>query len=222
MCGRYNLYATSAEIQAFFDLFRDEDLIWPARYNIAPTQSVLAVRQTGSHRIAVPMRWGLIPFWASDTKLAASMINARAETLAEKPAFRAAFQRRRCLIPANGFYEWQTGTGKTKQPFHIHQRDHQILAFAGLWERWDKGGQPVESCTIITTSANDLMQPLHDRMPVILPSSQWAAWLDTQVPASAVSNFLVPCAADDLQAVPISSLVNHVKNETIECLRPQP
>lgn len=222
MCGRYNLYATSAEIQAFFDLFRDSELNWAPRYNIAPTQSVLAVRQTDSHRIAVPMRWGLIPFWARDTKLAASMINARAETLAERPAFRAAFQRRRCLIPANGFYEWKKGSGKTKQPFHIHQQDHQILAFAGLWERWDKGSQPVESCTIITTSANDLMQPLHDRMPVILPSSQWAAWLDPEVPASAVSDFLIPSTFADLQAVAISTLVNHVKNETIECMRPQP
>jgi putative SOS response-associated peptidase YedK len=219
MCGRYNLHATPQEIQAFFDLFRDDSLTWSPRYNLAPTQTVLAVRSSHGRRELARFRWGLVPFWSKDSKLAASMINARADTLAERPAFRTPFQRRRCLIPATGFYEWKAGPGKAKQPYHIHRTGQGLLAFAGLWDRWDKGPGPVESCTIITTTPNPLMQTIHDRMPVILSPDQWNIWLNHDIPIEAAQSLLQPYAQEDLTAEAVSSWVNNVRNDSVECLR---
>ncbi|MEO5656011.1 MAG: SOS response-associated peptidase [Nitrosospira sp.] len=148
---------------------------------MAPTMEILAVRETEDGRIGSMMRWGLIPYWAKDTKKLSVMNNARAETIAEKPTFREFFRQRRCLIPASGFYEWKT-KGKRKQPYFISSRDGRPFSFAGIWSTWKAAntGESIDSCTIITTECNALMQPIHDRMPVILSPEDWAAWLDPE------------------------------------------
>lgn len=221
MCGRYNLRTTPAQMQEFFDLFREPEGDWSPRYNIAPTQSVAAVRQSPDGRDVVWLHWGLIPFWTKDASSARPLINAKAETVAEKPSFRAAFKRRRCLIPATGFYEWKKTGGRTKQPYHIHRPDDGLFAFAGLWERWDKSGEPIESCTILTTDANELMADIHDRMPVILHPDDYATWLDPDIEdADELQGLLVPAPADDLTADPISTYVNNPRHESSECLNP--
>jgi len=217
MCGRYNLRSTPKEMQSFFDLAH-EPAAFSVRYNIAPTQTVPAIRLIDDKREAAFFRWGLIPFWAKDMKIGSSMINARADTVTEKPTYKAAFKRRRCLIPASGFYEWKPGTGKVKQPYRIHQTDNQLLAFAGLWETWDKGEAPVESCKIITTEANELMRPLHDRMPVILARSTWDVWLVPEVEADGLAKLLKPYEGADLIAEPVSTQVNNVRNDFASCV----
>ena len=207
---------------------------WPARFNVAPTQNVPAVRlktQAGSagpdaalERELVALRWGLVPYWAKDLSIGARMINARAESLAEKPAFRAAFRARRCLIPADSFYEWRkTPTGK--QPYRIGldggtPAEMPLFAFAGLWERWDKAGDgvPVESCTIVTTDANELLRPIHERMPVILAPADYAAWLDPATPLQVAYALLKPYPAEAMTAYPISTRVNSVRNDDAGCI----
>ena len=178
--------------------------IFTPRYNIAPTQQVLAIRQRGEVREAVELQWGLIPSWADDPKIGNRLINARADTVATKPAFRQAFKRRRCLILADGFYEWQK-VGKAKQPYLIHRPDDQPFAFAGLWERWKGNDLVIESCTIITTEANDTLQPLHDRMPVILDEQDHDRWLDSDADAEAL---LRPAPDELLETYPVSTQVN--------------
>ena len=192
------------------------------RYNIAPTQEVVAVRMRDGGRALVRLRWGLIPFWAKDAAIGAKMINARAETLAEKPAFREAFQKRRCVIAADGFYEWKTITkGKTKQPFHIHRPDGAPFAFAGLWERWEKDGEPIETCTIITTDAPESLTDIHHRVPVILPQDAMAAWLETpEGQADGLAEFLIPLPDGELVAQPVSTAVNKVINDGPHCQEP--
>ena len=217
MCGRYNLRATPAEIQQFFDVLRVPDL--PPRYNVAPTQAMPVVRAGDEHTECVLARWGLIPSWASDPGIGARMINARSETVAEKPSFRAAFKRRRCLVPASGYYEWQKVSGE-KQPYHIHRPDDGLFAFAGLWERWSKGSEPLESFTIITTAAPPDLARLHDRMPVILPREQYALWLDLEVEPAALLELLQTPAAAGLEASAVDRLVGNVKNDTPECIAP--
>ncbi len=219
MCGRFNLRATPAEIQEFFDLLRLPDWSWTPRYNIAPSQSHPIIRQGDGSRDCAIARWGLIPSWAKDLKIGYSMINARAETVAEKPSFRTAFKRRRCLIPASGFYEWKKLDAKTKQPYHIHRKDDGLIAFAGLWERWDKGSEPVESFTIITTTANALMSSLHDRMPVILPRDLHAVWLDEEIAPDALQELLQPLEDDSLEAYPVNALVGNVKNDNPDLIQ---
>ncbi len=209
MCGRFSLSAPSEEIGALFGL---EALAARApRYNIAPTQTVAAVRQEGGARRLVELRWGLVPGWAKDDAIGARLINARAETLSEKPSFRGAFKARRCLIPADGFYEWQkTGKGRAKQPFHLRRPDGKPFAFAGLWERWTRGAEPLESCAIITTEANGLLRPIHDRMPVILGPESFDTWLGEPAPdPAALAALLRPCPDDLLTAVPVSTAVNN-------------
>jgi putative SOS response-associated peptidase YedK len=165
MSGRFTL-TTPMPVLAELFLF-PEAVPQPPRYNIAPTQAVATVRATDpNHRKLAWCRWGLIPSWAADPAIGNRLINARAETAAEKPAFRSAFRHRRCLIPADDFFEWQKTVGR-KQPFYIKMKDGQPFAFAGLWERWEGGGEPVETCTILTTEANEVVRPVHDRMPVI-------------------------------------------------------
>ncbi len=180
MCGRFTLRTTVENLaKHFFDVL--PIAAWPPitpRHNIAPTQMVVAVRWLPDHPSAeaVSLRWGLIPHWAKDAKAAARLINARGETVAEKPSFRAAFARRRCLIPADGFYEWRT-VGKQKIPVHIRREDDLPFCFAGLWERWQSPEGPLESTTIITTEANEVLRPLHDRMPLILEPAEYLLWL---------------------------------------------
>jgi putative SOS response-associated peptidase YedK len=164
------------------------------------------------------MRWGLIPSWADDPKIGYKLINARAETVAGKPAFRNAFRQRHCLIPADGFYEWHAAGTKAKQPWHIRRKDGRPFAFAGLWEHWNAPeSPPVESCTIITTDANEVVRPIHDRMPVILDPADYAAWLDPRDPTIA-QELLRPCPAEVMTAFPVSSMVNNPKNEDPRCL----
>jgi putative SOS response-associated peptidase YedK len=217
MCGRYTLSANKQRLKDTFLLWEFPDLT--ARYNIAPTQAILAVKQEeNSPPKATMLRWGLIPSWAKDRKIAASLINARADTVATKPSFRTAFKRRRCLIAADGFYEWRKGT-TPKQPFHIRRCDGQPFAFAGLWESWHGDEQPIESCTIITTDANDVVRPLHDRMPAILAPRDYARWLDPVCSDPAVlQKMLRPYPAALMTTVPVSTFVNNAQNEGVECL----
>ncbi len=183
MCGRYSITKPVEAMRQLFD-FAGPLPNLPARYNVAPTQEVPIIRSQGGDgdggggRALAMLRWGLIPFWAKEPSIAYRMINARAETVATKPAFRAAFRARRCLVPADGFYEWQK-RGRAKQPFRIVLKGEALFAFAGLWERWSGGeGEVIESCTIIVTEANELLRPIHDRMPVILDPADLGAWLD--------------------------------------------
>jgi len=182
--------ASPAALQEVFPLLEIPEI--PPRGNICPTQTVAAVRDDSAGKPHfVNLRWGLIPFWADDMKIGARLINARGETVAEKPAFRTAFRKRRCLIVADGFYEWQT-INRKKQPYHFARRDGKPFAFAGLWERWDKGESPIESCTIITTDANELVRPLHDRMPVILQPEDFERWLDPKEDSGMLQALLQP------------------------------
>ena len=175
MCGRYVRKAPSA---IYAELFGVESVPGDVSYNVAPTQAVPVIRAADQRREAVLMRWGLIPFWSKDGKQ--RIINARADTVLQKPAFRASVKKRRCLVLADGYYEWKT-EGKTKHPFYFHRRDDRPFAFAGLWDTWKSPDGQVETCAIITTDANDLSRPIHDRMPVILPQSACGPWLDPEI-----------------------------------------
>ncbi len=223
MCGRFTLRTRlNLLLQQFAaEVSSEHELpLFGPRYNIAPTQEILAIRPADGRRVATMLRWGLVPSWAKDIKSGAPLINARADTLANKPTFRTAFRKRRCLIPADGFYEWQKLDDGTKQPFYIHRPDNQPFAFAGLWERWDRG-PTVESCAIVTTDANKQMCKLHDRMPVILALSDYALWLDPAVDdTAALQHLLAPCGEDELVAEPVSSHVNRVANADEKCIEP--
>jgi putative SOS response-associated peptidase YedK len=219
MCGRFTLIAPAPVLADFFGLAEVPALV--PRYNIAPTQPVLAVRgaEDDSAPRAASLRWGLIPSWARDPRIAHTLLNARSETAADKPAFRAALRRRRCLVPADGFYEWLR-QGRAKQPFCFRLADDRPFAFAGLWERWqDPGGSPLETCTILTTEANDLVRAVHERMPVILPASAHALWLDPRVQdPERLRPLLGPYPADRMRAFPVSPWVSDPKHEDARCL----
>lgn len=216
MCGRYTL-RTPAKVLAQLFGVDDVPTILP-RYNIAPTQDVLAVTLNDQHKRGfVQLRWGLIPSWADDPSIGNRMINARAESVRIKPSFRHAFKHNRCLILADGYFEWQK-QGKTKQPFLLSRRDEQPFAFAGLWERWRKGPQEIDSCTIITTEANSLMKEIHDRMPVILSPSNYDHWLADE--PSVAEQLLVPSSPDEMAATPVSKTVNNPRNDVPECVEP--
>ena len=220
MCGRINVRMTSAELAQVFDLLREPD--WSPRFNLGPMQQVLVVRLRPEGRVADRMQWGLVPSWAKDPKIGSQTFNARAETVATKPAFRSALKTRRCLVPASGFYEWQK-FGKTKQPWNIFRADGQPLALAGLWEHWTSAeGVKLESVTVITTTPNDFMAEIHDRMPVILGEDVWNLWLGTEVEPHALTELLIPCPSDWLKKSPVSTLVNNVRNESPDCVRPVP
>jgi putative SOS response-associated peptidase YedK len=207
--------------QFLFDL--EPDHSWPLRYNIAPTQEIAAVRADGERgcRTLVSLRWGLIPSWAKDPSIGNRMINARAETVAEKPSFRNAMKRRRCLVLSDGYYEWQKKQGPKgpKQPFYFCLNDERPFAFAGLWESWkDPSGSRLESCTIITTEANTLTRPIHDRMPVILPADSYDHWLDpTLHDAAELQPLLRSYPSEEMKAFPVSTLVNSPRNDDPAC-----
>ncbi len=219
MCGRFARIVSSKKLREKYRLKENPQL--DDRYNIAPTQPVAAVRATDEGRELALVRWGLIPSWSKDAKIGYKFINARSETVAEKPSFRSAFKQRRCLIPASGFYEWQKqGTG-SKQPYFICPREGELFSFAGLWERWhDPEGEEVETCTILTTTANDLMKPIHDRMPVILDPSSEEQWLDPRASADALRFLLVPYTSEGMEARPVGLWVNNPKHEGSKCLEP--
>ena len=221
MCGRFSQTA-SPEIIA--EQFQVTDFpLFPPRYNIAPSQPIAVIRiepDTTTRRL-VQLRWGLIPSWAKDPKIGNQCINAKAETVAEKPSFRSAFKKRRCLVVATGFYEWQV-QGRTKQPMWIGLRSKRPFAFAGLWEHWKPAeGESLETCTIITTEPNELMQPIHNRMPVILAPASYDQWLDpTFQQAEPLKALLRPYPSDELTAYPVSTLVNNPRHDAPQCLEP--
>jgi putative SOS response-associated peptidase YedK len=222
MCGRYKLSRRKQIIEEHFDTDSgDED--WSPRYNIAPTQPVPVIRQHPKEpvRELSLMRWGFIPSWAKDSSVAAQMINARAETASTKPAFRDSLKSRRCLIPADGFYEWAR-TGKTKQPYCFEVGEGELFAFAGLWDRWKDGtGRVLETCSILTTTPNAVTSAVHDRMPVILDPDSYDLWLDPgMTKVEAVSDLLRPCDALQMRCFPVSSRINSVVNDDEECSRP--
>jgi putative SOS response-associated peptidase YedK len=212
MCGRFIQCASGAALAERFGL-PTAPVVTP-RYNVAPSQSVLAIRQGESgQREAVALRWGLVPAWSPEPRTAYSTINARAETVADKPTYRQAFRRRRCLIPADGFYEWRKA-GSHKQPYCIAPADGAPLAFAGLWERWERDGQVVESCTILVTAANAVIASIHDRMPVILAPQDEARWLDPAVTDPAVLQpLLLPCPPQRLRIWPVGTAVNNTRQD---------
>lgn len=220
MCGRFTLTSSGQRLRDRFGLSAAPDAPAP-RYNIAPTQPVLVIPNR-TQRLLRPARWGLVPHWAKDLSAGNRMINARAETLAARPAFRDALERRRCLIPADGFYEWKRDGARQRAPFYIHGRDGEPLAFAGLWDLWrPPQGDAVASCTIITTAPNALLAELHDRMPVILAPQAYDAWLNPKPShADALLRWLVPCPPEWLAAYPVSSLVNSPANDDPACITP--
>ncbi|MEO0456996.1 MAG: SOS response-associated peptidase [Cyanobacteria bacterium P01_A01_bin.114] len=225
MCGRYTQTQSGKAIAAAFGLSKEPQP--QPRYNIAPSQPVSAIAQPGTTREYRIFQWGLVPSWSKDPSIGSRMINARAETAAEKPSFRAAFKRRRCLIVADGFYEWQKSggsVGKQKQPYYIQLEDQSLFGFAGLWEQWESGdGSYLETCTILTTEPNDLMQTIHNRMPVILHPQDYDTWLDPDLQTGrSLQPLLRPYEAAAMQAYPVSTMVNSPRNETPACIEPLP
>jgi putative SOS response-associated peptidase YedK len=227
MCGRMTQQTSPSDVARIFDAeLRDEEAV-PARFNCAPTDPLTVVLQRDDGRVVERYRWGLIPAWSSDPRDGARMINARAETVATSPAFRTAFRRRRCLIPADGFYEWRRGEGRP-QPWYIRLSDGDPMAMAGLWSLWrdPATGGWVPSCSVVTTEASEQVAPLHDRMPVILGSDAWMPWLDpTERDTAFLHSLLVPLPDGALDLYPVSSRVNSVRNDgpdLIEPLAPAP
>ena len=229
MCGRFGLLHTWDEMFESYSLISVPLNLEP-RFNIAPTQAIVAItaqgeggRESGGNTAAM-YQWGLVPSWAKDVSIGAKMINARAETVAEKPAFRAAVRRRRCLIPASGFYEWQKRGDGPKQPFWITAADGGLLTFAGLWEAWTSPeGDEVQTCTIITTAANESLAAIHHRMPVILGTGDFDAWLadgDGGTDFSTVQDLLCPAPAEVTAARPVSTRVNNVRNDDAQLIEP--
>ncbi|MBL9123132.1 MAG: SOS response-associated peptidase [Planctomycetaceae bacterium] len=219
MCGRFTLRTAPREVAELFAI--DELPLFAPRYNIAPSQQVLAVglRDDGRREFR-QFAWGFIPSWSKDPQSGHRPINIRSETVLEKPMFRSAFRKRRCLIPADGFFEWQA-VGRAKQPYYFQRPDGGPFAFAGVWETWRGGAEPLESCALFTTSANATVAPLHDRMPVILAPADFASWLDptNEDPASLVP-LLRPLPPDQLVARPVSTTVNSPRHDSPECIIP--
>jgi putative SOS response-associated peptidase YedK len=222
MCGRFTLTIDPGELQDAFPGYTIPQQGISPRYNIAPSQPIAAILNQASPKLDF-LVWGLIPSWVKDPQMGNRMINARSETLAEKPSFRNAYRRRRCLIPADGFYEWQVIPGrKSKQPVYIHLQEHKPFAFAGLWEIWRApDGSEVYSAAIITTQANDFIKPIHDRMPVILKPSNYEEWLDAgERHPETLAHLLVPYPNNEMAAYPVSQAVNSPQNDQPECIKP--
>ncbi|MGR8979749.1 MAG: SOS response-associated peptidase [Gammaproteobacteria bacterium] len=219
MCGRYALFSKPSTLAEYFETETIPGM--EPRYNIAPSQTIPLVRKENGKRQFALARWGLIPHWAKDIRISYGTINARAETVASKPTFRYAFRHRRCLIPADGYYEWQVNPdSKIKQPWFITLRSREPMAFAGLWERWrSPEGVDVESCSIIVTDANEFTHPIHDRMPVILVPKDWDAWLGTEAKdAETLQMLLKPYPPEDMEAWSVSTKVNSPRNDSMECI----
>ena len=223
MCGRLVIDLSPEMITEIYGIIRKIERELNPRYNVTPSQTIPIVREDaeGSRELAF-VRWGLIPSWAKDIAIGNSLINARSETAAEKPSFRSAFKRRRCVIPVGGFYEWQRQDGKRKQPWYFRMPDGSPVSIAGLWEHWQgSDGQVIESCSILTTSANELMAPIHDRMPVILSHEDHATWLNPKLTDGVLLQELCrPCPSDILNAYPVSPMVNSPKNDSSDCIAP--
>ncbi len=221
MCGRFTLTAPPAQIAELFDLGESPDL--RPRYNVAPGQEIATVQQEPEgNRLLVMRHWGLVPRWAKDPKIGSKLINARSETAAVKPSFRAAFRRRRCLVPADGFYEWAASRRGPKQPNHLRRPDRGLFAIAGLYERWRAGEQRwLETCTLLTTEANATVAPIHGRMPVILAPPDWPVWLDPALEdPELLSTLLVPAPEGLLEAQRVGLRVNRPEHDDAACIAP--
>lgn len=225
MCGRYAAAKDAAELAGWFRVEQMPVVELSPRYNLAPTSEAYIVVNEDGSRVIETARWGLIPAWSKDASRASRMINARAETVAEKPAYRAAFRRRRCLVPADGYYEWQAGDGARapKQPFYIHRADGRPLAMAGLFEDWQGPGGPVRTFTVLTRDAVGSLGRIHDRMPVMVEEDGWASWLDpdsTQESVAVILEQSLLVGDDPLEAYPVSTQVNKATNEGPELRSP--
>ena len=221
MCGRFTITTPPEALRALFNYVEQPN--FPPRYNIAPTQPVPIVTLINGQRHFQLVRWGLVPSWSKEMPKSV-LINARAETIHEKPSFRGGIRHRRCLVPADGFYEWQTGQGGTKQPYLIRRKDRTPFAMAAIWEDWlTADGSELDSCAIITTAANDTLAPIHHRMPVILDPKEWDRWLDAvETPAKEATKLLQPAPNDLMDAVPVSDRVNRVSQDDPTLLDPVP
>jgi putative SOS response-associated peptidase YedK len=218
MCGRFTLRSSGQAVAETFALPEAPELF--PRFNIAPGQKVAVVREMSQaqERQLAYLRWGLIPAWADDPSIGDRLANARSETAATKPSFRRAFRWRRCLVVADGFYEWRRTNGR-KQPYFVGLQSDRPFGMAGLWERWEEGGEPVESCTILTTDANDLMRPIHERMPVILPPDQHGQWLDPRCQDTVkLAKLLRPYPSKEMLVYRVSALVNNPMNDVAQCV----
>jgi putative SOS response-associated peptidase YedK len=222
MCGRFALITTGQELAEHFQVPAGQSPALTPRYNVAPTQPVTAVRlnpDRGARELTF-LNWGLIPSWAKDPGIGARLINARSETVTEKPSFRSAFKRRRCLIAADGFYEWQR-VGDRKQPLYVHAAAGGVWGLAGLWESWRApDGSLIESCTILTTEPNELMRPIHNRMPVIIEPEDYSLWLEPGARPDDALHLLRPFPSHKMNAYPVSTAVNNPRNDAPECIAP--
>ncbi len=219
MCGRYTLATPVERLAEAFGVWGDLPEL-SLGYNIAPTQEVAAVLVDSGERRLERLRWGLIPSWAKDPGVGARMINARSETVPEKPSFRSAFRKRRCLIPADGFYEWQK-TNNGKQPFYTRMCNGAPFAFAGLWESWRENDEPeVRTCTILTTEPNELLAPVHNRMPVILHPDSYDTWLTPDAGEDTLTELFEPYPSEAMETYPVSRLVNSPSNDDERCIEP--
>jgi len=222
MCGRFVKTSTREELSSrfSFDDVPSGDLFEP-RYNIAPSQMHPILIVSEDHRKVSPMKWGLVPYWAKDPKIGYKMINARAEGIEEKPSFRTPLMKRRCLVMADGFYEWHKQDKNTKIPYLFKLKSGEPFAFAGLWDLWEKGDQPLKTFTIITTAPNELMEPIHNRMPVILKQSDEGKWLDPEIiDPKYILSLLKPYDSDEMECFKVSTIVNSPKNDISECIHP--
>lgn len=220
MCGRYTTAAALGPLTKAFPFVHFPDAL-PLHYNVAPTQAVPVIASDNAEQVQF-FQWGLIPSWAKDPAIGNRMINARAETLAEKPSFRTAFKRRRCLVLADGFYEWRKEPRGAKTPFYFRLKGREPFAFAGLWEEWTDPAtaSPLRSCTIITTSANEMLKPIHERMPVILHRVDDRSWLSPETSPQDLTQLLAAYPADAMEAIQVSTLVNNPRNDMPECMQP--
>lgn len=223
MCGRFTNRAKPEQIRSEFKVGNKNPDLYKERYNIAPAQLIDVVFQPETERILSELKWGLVPSWAKDADIGNRMINARAETLTEKPSFREAFKKRRCIIPASGFYEWQKKGSGAKQPFYFYLKEKEVFGFAGLWEEWiDKeSGDVLETCTIITTEANDVLKPVHERMPVILKAADYDQWLDPKENnTDRLKKLLAPYPAVEMSSHTVSKSVNIPDADSDELIKP--
>jgi len=221
MCGRYALYGPVSRLRECFDA-EPEGFKFEPRWNAAPMQWLPVVREEpGGKRVIQLMRWGLVPTWATDESIATRLINARSESLAEKPSFRAAFRRRRCIVPANGFYEWKL-VGNTKLPFYIHPVEDELFGLGGVWEHWTRpaDGVGIDTFTIITTNASTAIRAVHDRMPLILEPATYSAWLDGATPLEQAHDLMQPSPGLTLTLHPVSRAVSNVRNEGATLIQP--
>jgi len=222
MCGRFSQYNEQEEFEDRFEITDPSGVLFEPRYNIAPTQNVPIILIEDDNRVLKLMRWGLVPFWSKDPKIGSRMINARAETITEKASFKNPLKKKRCLVPASGFYEWKKNPDKTKVPMYFHLKSREPFAFAGLWDQWKMPeGDKLFTFTIITTGPNELMKPIHNRMPLILPQKEESKWLDPELTDyDKLTPLLIPYPSELMEGYEVSKIVNSPKNETPECIKP--